>query len=65
MPPSSPLLAQKLPTFGVGGQASVWSVAEKSPGEVLFYGIELKNLLLLYNGIIIILLSELQRSLVE
>ncbi|EOA95062.1 hypothetical protein Anapl_18996 [Anas platyrhynchos] len=33
VPPSSPLLAQKLPTFGVGGQASVWSVAEKSPGE--------------------------------
>ena len=58
----SSLPAQKL---HVGTQVSVWSVAEKPPAETLFYRIELKHLMLLYNGIIIALLSEFQRSSVE
>lgn len=37
----------------------------RSPLERLFYRIELKHLTLLYNGIIIVLLSEFQRSSVE
>lgn len=62
VPPASSFPAQKL---CVGKEVSVWSVTEKSPGETLFYRIELKHLTLLYNGIIIVLLSEFQRSSVE
>lgn len=52
-------------TSSVWVSKSVQCEAEKSPGEPLFYRIELKHLSLLYNRIIIILLSEFQRSSVD
>lgn len=46
VPPASSLPAQRL---CVSRQVSVWSVAEKPPGEAPFYRIELKHLTPLYN----------------
>lgn len=46
-------------------QVSVWSAAEKSPGEAPFSRIELKHLPPVYNGIITVLLSQFQSSSVE
>lgn len=60
--PASSLPAPKL---WVGCQVSVWSTAEKSLGETLFYRTELKHLTLLNDGTIIVLLSEFQRNSVE